>query len=76
MRFLLQVEVITIVMNLFDEEQIMKMYAKDIEKEAAIKKAKLMLKKGRITIEEMSEFFPELTDEDVKEIEAEVMQLR
>ena len=32
-------------MSLFDEEQIMKMYAKDIEKEAAIKKAKLMLKR-------------------------------
>ena len=67
-------------MNLFDKEEIMKIYLKDIEKEAireiAIKKAKLMLKRERITIEEMSEFFPELTDEDVKEIEAEVMQLR
>ena len=67
-------------MNLFDKEEIMKIYLKDIEKEAireiAIKKAKLMLKRERITIEEMSEFFPKLTDEDIKEIEAEVMQLR
>lgn len=68
-------EVVTIMMSLFDEEQIMRAYAKDIEKETSIKKAKLMLQNGRITIDEMPEFFPELTDEDVKEIEAEVMQL-
>ena len=84
MYFLLQVEVITIVMNLFDEEEILKSYirseryeaAEVATREAAIKKAKLMLKRERITIEEMSEFFPELTDEDVKEIEVEVMQLK
>ena len=68
-------EVVTIMMSLFDEEQIMRTYAKDIEKETSIKKAKLMLKNGRIKIDEMSKFFPELTDEDVKEIEAEIIQL-
>ena len=68
-------EVVTIMMSLFDEEQIMRTYAKDIEKETSIKKAKLMLKNGRIKIDEMSKFFPELTDEDVKEIKTEIIQL-
>lgn len=34
-----------------------------------------MLSNGRITIEEMSVFFPEFTEEEAKEIEAEIMQL-
>ena len=70
-----EVEVVTIMMSLFDDEQIMRTYAKDIEKETARKKAKLMLGNGRITIEEMPVFFPEFTEEEAKEIEAEVMQL-
>ena len=70
-----ELEVVTIMMSLFDDEQIMSTYAKDIEKETARKKAKLMLSNGRITIEEMSVFFPEFTQEETKEIEAEIMQL-
>ena len=50
-------------------------YTKDIEKETARKKAKLMLSNGRITIQEMPVFFTEFTEEEAKEIEAEVMQL-
>ena len=53
----------------------MRTYTKDIEKETARKKAKLMLSNGRITIQEMPVFFPEFTEEEAKEIEAEVMQL-
>ncbi len=70
-----EVEVVTIMMALFDDEQIMRTYAKDIEKETARKKAKLMLSNGRITIQEMPVFFPELTEEEAKELEAETMQL-
>ncbi|NBH15850.1 hypothetical protein D3Z36_17275 [Lachnospiraceae bacterium] len=72
-------EVVDIMMALFDDEQIMKAYAKDIEietaKETAKEKAKLMLKNDRITVDEISIFFPELTEADIKEIEAEVLQL-
>ncbi len=70
-----EVEVVTIMMALFDDEQIMRTYAKDIEKETARKKAKLMLSNGRITMQEMPVFFPELTEEEAKELEAEAMQL-
>ncbi len=34
-----------------------------------------MLKDGKITIDEVSIYFPELLEDDIKEIEADVMQL-
>ena len=37
--------------------------------------ARIMLKNGRISVEEIPSFFPKLTLEDAKEIEAEIMQL-
>ena len=40
-----------------------------------MEKAILMLKKGKINIDEASEYFPELLESDIKEIEAEIMQL-
>ena len=50
--------------SLFDDEQIMEIYAKDMAKEAAKKTSKknaaLMLKKGKLSIDELAEFFPEL----------------
>lgn len=69
------VEVITIMMSLFDDGQIMRTYAKDIKRETLMEKAMLMLKKGKITIDEVSEYFPELLESDIKEIEAAIMQL-
>lgn len=70
-----EVKVVTIMMSLFDDEQIMKTYTKDIKRETLMEKAILMLKKGKINIDEVSEHFPELLESDIKEIEAELMQL-
>ncbi len=70
-----EVEVVTIMMSLFDDEQIMRTYAKDMARETTKKNAITMLKKGRISVEEIPAFFPELTSDDVEEIEKEVMQL-
>ncbi len=70
-----EVEVVTIMMSLFDDEQIMRTYAKDMARETTKRNAITMLKKGRISVEEISTFFPELTSDDVEEIEKEVMQL-
>lgn len=71
-------EVVDIMMTLFDDEQILKAYTKDIEDRTAEETAKetavIMLKNGRISVEEIPGFFPKLTLEDAKEIEAEVMQ--
>ena len=62
-------------MSLFDDEQIMKTYWKDIEKESARKKAKLMLKDRKITQNEIPIYFPELSSEDIEEVVDEIMQL-
>ena len=70
-----EVEVVTIMMSLFDDEQIMRTYAKDMVRETTKRNAITMLKNGRISVEEIPSFFPELTSDDIKEIEKEVMQL-
>ena len=62
-------------MSVFDDELIMRTYAKDIKREARMEKAILMLKKGKINIDEVSEYFPELPESDIKEIKSEVIQL-
>ncbi len=72
-------EVVDIMMTLFDDEQVLEVYAKDIDDNAthreAIENARIMLKNGRITVEEIPSFFPKLSLEDAKKLEAEVMQL-
>lgn len=70
-----EVEVVTIMMSLFDDEQIMRTYAKDMARQTTKRNAITMLKKGRISIEEIPAFFPELTSDDLEEIEKEIMQL-
>ncbi len=61
-------EVVTIMMGLFDDAQIMKTYWKDMEKETARKKAKLMLRDGKILQNEIPTYFPELSNEDIEEV--------
>ena len=68
-------EVVDIMMTLFDDEQVLEAYAEDIKNSEARENARIMLKNGRITVEEIPSFFPKLTLEDAKELEAEVMQL-
>jgi len=68
-------EVVDIMMTLFDDEQIFKAYAKDIEEKTAREYAMTMQKNGRVSAEEIPSFFPSLTLEDAKELEAEIMQL-
>ena len=68
-------EVVTIMMSLFDEEQIMKSFIRSEKYDVVREKALLMLQSGKITVDEISVFFPELLQSDIKELEAEVMQL-
>ncbi len=71
-------EVVDIMMTLFDDEQIYKAFENDIKqetaKEVARNKAVFMIQKGKITIDEIAEYFPELSEEDRKEIESQVLQ--
>ena len=62
-----EVEVVTIMMSLFDDEQ--------IEKETERKTAKQMIRNGKMTLEEIADCVSSLSFEELKELEAEVMQL-
>ena len=67
-------EVVDIMMTLFDDEQIYKAFENDIKQETAKNKAIFMIQKGKIAIDEIAEYFPELSEEDRKEIESQVLQ--
>ena len=72
-------EVVDIMMTLFDDEQILKAYAKDIEdnkeKETERKTAERMIKDGEMSLEKIARYIPSLSMDELKEIETEVMQL-
>ena len=68
-------EVVDIMMTLFDDEQILRAYAKDIADETERKTAERMIKKGKMSLEEIADYVPALSFDELREIEAEVMQL-
>jgi hypothetical protein len=72
-------EVMSIMSNFFDEEEILKLYIQDcsneLAKETAKDTAKRLIKKGKMSLEEIADCVPSLSMDDLKEIEAEVMQL-
>ncbi len=76
-------EVVTIMMSLFDEEEIMKMYIRSERREAAEEAeeraekrarksaretAERMIKKGKMTLEDIADCVPILSLEEIKEI--------
>lgn len=65
-------------MTLFDDEQIYRAFVHDIKKETAKEvarnKAIFMIKKGKIGLDEIGEYFPELSVEDREEIKASILQ--
>jgi hypothetical protein len=71
-------EVVTIMMSLFDEEQIMKVYLEDHDRETerrtARDTAKRFLEMGKFTVEEIAAGTG-LTIDEVKEIESGIKQL-
>jgi len=72
-------EVVSIMMSLYDEEEVMRSYIKSERYEEAQKttkdNARRLLKLGKIEIDEISDCFPNLSDSDIKELEVEFMQL-
>ena len=68
-------EVVDIMMTLFDDEQILKAYAKDIEESTARGTAERMIRKGKMSLDEIADYVPSLTMEELRKIEAEIMQL-
>ncbi len=70
-----ETEVLTIMMSLFDDEEIMRIYGKSERYEADRATAERMIKKGKMTLEEIADYVPALPLDELKEIEAEVTQL-
>ncbi len=72
-------EVVTIMMSLFDNEQIMRTYLKDAANTAAYEAdretAERLIKKGKMSLEDIADCVPSLSLDELKEIEAEVMQM-
>lgn len=66
------------IMTLFDDDQILEAYAKDIADTAALQEArraaKIMMRDGD-SVEKIARCFPALSTEELKQLEAEVMQL-
>ncbi len=72
-------EVVDIMMTLFDDEQILRAYAKDIEektaRETARETAERLIKDGEMPLEKIAHCLPSLSLEELKEIETKVLQL-
>lgn len=71
-------EVARMLMTLFDDDQILEAYAKDIADNAALQEARraaeIMIKDGD-SLEKIARCFPALSMEELKKFEVEVMQL-
>uniref|UniRef100_UPI004056DA0A hypothetical protein n=1 Tax=Agathobacter sp. TaxID=2021311 RepID=UPI004056DA0A len=66
-------------MTLFDDEQILKAYTKDIENNAVRKTERKtaiqLIRKGKMSLEEIAECVPSLSMDELRELKAEVLQL-
>ena len=75
-----ELEVIDIMTTLFSQEDVLEAYAeemrretrKETERETEKKTAERMIRKGTISFEEISEFIPSLSLDDIKQIAAEI----
>ena len=68
-------EVVTIMMSLFDEEQIMKSFIRSERHDEARETAERMIKIGKLSLDEIALCVPSLSLDELRELEAEVMQL-
>ncbi len=68
-------EVVSIMMSLFDEEQIMKSFIRSERHDEARETAERMIKMGKLSLDEIALCVPSLSLDELREIEAEVMQL-
>jgi hypothetical protein len=72
-------EVVSIMISLFDEEQIMDVFVKDrvreAKKERDFETAERMIKMGDFTLEQIAKCIPGLTMEELEELETEVSKI-
>ena len=68
-------EVVTIMMSLFDEEQMVKSYIRSERYEEARETAERIIKMGKMTLEEIAQCVPLVSLDELKKMEAELTQL-
>lgn len=61
-------------MTLFDEERIMRTYVASERRDAVRDAVEKMLKAGKMSAEEIAEYFSELSVDDIRKIEKELLQ--
>ena len=73
-------------MSLFDDEEIMKSYirseryeaakeaTKETTKKISIETAEKMIRKGKMTLEEIADYVPALSLDELKALESEILQ--
>ena len=62
-------------MSLFDEEQIMKSFIRSERHDEVREIAERLIKKGKMSLEDIAECVPSLSFDELRELEAEVMQI-
>ena len=62
-------EVVDMMMTLFDDEYVLEAYAKDIGDSKERETAERMIKKGRLSLEEIADYVPSLSLDELKKIE-------
>ena len=68
-------EVVTIMMSLFNEEEILKSFIESEIHDEARETAERMIKDGELSLEKIARYIPSLSMDELKELEAEIMQL-
>ena len=68
-------KVADMMMTLFDDEQILKAYKKDIKNDVVREIAIQMIRKGKLSLEEITEYVPSLSMDELRELKVEVLQL-
>ena len=66
---------VTIMMSLFDDEQIMKSFIKSERHDTERAMAEQLIRKGKMILEEIADCVSTLSFDELKEIETEIMQL-
>ena len=68
-------EVVDIMMTLFDDEQVLEAYTKDIKNGEARETAERMIKDGELSLDKIARYVPSLSMDELRKLEAEVMQM-
>ncbi len=72
-------EVVDIMMTLFDDEYVLEAYAKEREDNATLREARetaeRLIKKGKMSLEDIADCVPVLSFDELKKLEIEIMQL-